>query len=201
MPQEPKIHYANISFNSQPVKGSPFPIKIIDTNQVVAQGKALGSIPINVPTSFQVFTGNAGAGQVRATVTGSKGENVHVKLFQQANGDYVGEFTPVSPGQHRIEIFYSNQPVSGSPYFTTVFDPQACEIISMPKELLLGFENIIEVDVSKIGAADFDVRVTGPSGNPLLVNYDGQTLRRIKLVPNELGPHRILIQVGMHFFF
>lgn len=197
LPQEPLIHYANISFNSLPVKGSPFPIKIIDSNQVVAQGKALGSIPVNVPTSFQVFTGNAGAGQVRATVTGSKGESVHVKLFQQANGDYMGEFTPVTTGQHRIEIFYSNQPVAGSPYFTNVFDPQVCEILSVPKELILGVESFIEVDLSKLNVSiDFDVRITAPSGNILPVNFEGQTIRKIKIIPNEIGTHRILMQVS-----
>lgn len=144
LPQEPAIHYANISFNGEPVKGSPFPIKIIDTNLIVAQGKGLGLIPVNVPTSFQVFTNSAGAGQVRATVTDNKGESIPVKLYQQTNGDYLGEFTPVSIGQHRIDIFYANQPVSGSPYFANVYDPQACEIINLPKELYVGMESFIE---------------------------------------------------------
>ena len=157
----------------------------------------MGSIPVNVPTSFQVFTGNAGAGQVRTTVTGSKGENVHVKLFQQANGDYIGEFTPVTTGQHRIEIFYSNQPVSGSPYYTSVFDPQVCEILSVPKELILGYESFIEVDLSKLDVSiDFEVKITTPSGNILPVNFEGQTIRKIKIIPNELGTHRVLMQVS-----
>ena len=143
-----------------------------------------------------MFTGNAGAGQVRATVTGSKAENVHVKLYQQNNGDYIGEFTPTSIGQHRIDIFYSNQPVAGSPYFATVYDPQSCEITSLPKELILGFENVIEVDLSSVGNADFDIKITTPSGSSLPVSFEGQGHRKIKIVPNELGSHRILMQVS-----
>lgn len=75
---------------------------------------------------------------------GSKGENVSVKLYQQTNGDYIGEFTPLSIGQHRIDILYSNQPISGSPYFANAFDPNSIELIDMPKELVVGAENCFE---------------------------------------------------------
>lgn len=46
----------------------------MDSNLVMAQGKGLGLIPVSIPTSFQIFTNNAGAGQVRATVAGPKGK-------------------------------------------------------------------------------------------------------------------------------
>ncbi len=118
---------------------------------MTAQGKGLGLIPINVPTSFQVFAGNAGGGQVRALVTGPKGENVAVKLFQQANGDSIGEFVPISIGQYRIEILYANQPVVGSPFFANSYDPQALEIVNMPKDLIVGAENFLEGFFHKLG--------------------------------------------------
>lgn len=191
LPQEAAIHYANISFNNEPVKGSPFPIKVIDTNLVTAQGKGLGLIPINIATSFQVFAGNAGGGQVRALVTGPKGENVNVKLYQQANGDSIGEFVPLSVGQYRIEILYANQPVVGSPFFANAYDPQSLEIVNMPKDLIVGAENFIEVNLSKVGNVDFDIKVVSPSGVSLPVTYDGQAYKKIRIVPIELGAHRI----------
>lgn len=193
LPQEAAIHYANINFNNDPVKGSPFAIKVVDTNLVTAQGKGLGLIPINVPTSFQVFAGNAGGGQVRALVTGPKGENVTVKLYQQANGDSIGEFVPLSIGQYRIEILYANQPVVGSPFFANSYDPQALEIVNMPKDLIVGAENFLEVNLSKVGSVDFDIKVVTPSGNSLPVTYEGQAYKKIRIVPIELGLHRITL--------
>jgi len=190
-PQEAAVHYANINFNGEPVKGSPFVIKVIDTNLVTAQGKGLGLIPINVATSFQVFAGNAGGGQVRALVTGPKGENVLVKVYQQANGDSIGEFVPVSIGQHRIEILYANQPVVGSPFFANAYDPQALEVTSMPKDLVVGAENFIECNLNKVGNVDFDIKVVSPSGVPLPVTYEGQAFKKIRIVPIELGQHRV----------
>jgi filamin len=198
LPQEATVHYANISFNNDSVKGSPFAIKVFDTNLVTAQGKGLGLIPINLPTSFQVFSGNAGGGgQVRALVTGSKGENVSVKIYEQPNGDSVGEFVPLSIGQYRIEILYANQPVVGSPFFANAYDPQALEIVNMPKDLIAGSENFLEVNLSRVGNVDFDIKVVAPSGNVLPVTFEGQAyIKKIRLVPIELGAHRISLMLA-----
>ena len=81
---------------------------------------------------------------MRTTITGPKGENIACKLYQQTNGDYIGEFTPVTIGQYRIDILFSNQPVSGSPYYANAYDPQGVEIKSIPKELIFESENYIE---------------------------------------------------------
>ena len=112
----------------------------------MVKGKGLGLIPVNTPTSFQILAANASSGQVRATVTGPKGENVQVKLYQQANGDFVGEFTPLLPGQHRIDIMFANQPIVGSPFLATAYDVKSAEIINLPKELINGAENFLEGD-------------------------------------------------------
>ena len=117
----------------------------MDTNLVVAQGKGLGLIPVHVPASFQILTDKAGpSGQVRAIIIGPKGENLICKIYQHSNGDFVGEFTPISVGKHRIEIFYANQPVAGSPFIASAYDPQAMEIVYLPKEIFINSENIIE---------------------------------------------------------
>ncbi len=198
LPQEPLTHYANISFNSEPIKGSPFPINIADTNSVTAQGKGLGLIPVNVPTSFQVLASNTGASNINVHLFGPKGENVPARLYQQSNGDYVCEFTPTSVGQYRVDILYLNQPIAGSPYFATVYDPRAFEILSMPNEFFAGQENVIEVDFSKMGNVDFDAKVTSPSGSYVPIQFDGHLQKRIKIIPNELGPHKIVMLIGQN---
>lgn len=117
---------------------------MIDATAIIAQGKGLGLIPINLPTTFQIMTGNAGVSKVSSTVTGPKGENILVRLYQQSNGDYIGEFTPLTAGQHRIDIMYANQPVSGSPFAAMAYDVREAEISNVPKELINGAENHIE---------------------------------------------------------
>jgi len=156
-------------------------------------------VPINKPTTFQVLTGNASAEKVHATVTGPKGESVFVRLYQQTNGDYIGEFTPLVAGQHRIDICYAGQPVAGSPFMALAYDIRNAEIAKMPKEFINGCENFIEVNLSKLANIEFETRVKAPNGRQLAVSSEGTSLKKIRIVPNELGPHRIeMLLAGEH---
>ncbi len=42
----------------------------MDTQRVVVFGKGLGSIPINIPTSFTILTQNAGVGELKCSIKG-----------------------------------------------------------------------------------------------------------------------------------
>lgn len=172
----------------------------------MAQGKGLTTSPINQLTSFSVI-GCGGAsssqqGQLKSTVTGPKGESLYLKLYQQANGDYVGEYTPLSTGQHRIDIYYSSQALAGSPYLVQVFDPKLVDILQMPKELIVGQENLIEVDYGKCGAigVELELKVSGATGVnvPVSVQEVTPSHRKFTIVPNELGTHRLTMQIAGH---
>lgn len=169
---------------------------MIDTSTITAQGKGLGLIPINLPTTFQILAGSVSTGQVHSTITGPRGENVHVKLYQQLNGDYIGEFTPLAAGKHRIDILYANQPVAGSPFIATAYDIRAAEITNLPKELVNDNENFMEVNLSRMSNIEFDVKITSPSGAQLPVSYEGTNYKKIRIVPNELGVHRVELLLG-----
>lgn len=202
VPEQAAVHLANINFNGQPVLGSPFQIRVIDSTQVKAHGKGLGAIPINLPTTFHIMVSSfaqhhsSQQNLVRAVVTGPGGQDVPVKLVYQPNGDCVGEFTPVNVGQHRVEIFYAQQPVSGSPFLAQAYDPNSCEIKSMPKELVLGVENGFEIDTARVGqGVELVAKIVSPAGVMLPVQYSvvesvaGR--KKVTFVPSELGPHKV----------
>lgn len=235
LPQEAAIHYANINFNSEPVRGSPFPIRIQQSstdltsnnssiltaahlqynNQIqqlnnshlypgnynnLKNQSSLGLIPINMPATFQILSSSKGnSGQIRVTATGPKGENLPVKLLQQSNGDCLGEFLPTSVGQYRIDIFYMNQPVSGSPQIATAFDPMAIEITHMPKELVAGVENYIEINMSRVGNLDLDIKMTSPTGMSIPLTFETIGHRKIiRIITNEIGMHRVIMLLAGH---
>ena len=144
---------------------------------------------------------------MRATVTGPKGESVPVKLSEQTSGDFVGEFTPICVGEHRVDILYATQPVSGSPFLAQVYDPSACEIKNMPRELQINAENAFELDKSRVGSGsggvEFTAKVVSPAGVSLPVSFetlDGNNNRkRVSFTPTELGPHKLQLQLaGQH---
>lgn len=170
---------------------SPFAIKIIDTNLVIAQGKGLTSAAVNSTCSFEILTGNAGGGSLRATITGPQGENVPLRLFQKPNGDYTCEYTPYSIGSYQIDVLYANQPISGSPFYVKVFDLNSVEITKLPSELTIESSNLIEVDLTKAGNVSFDVKITSPTGIDVPVNIQGHNIKQIHFNPKEYGSYKV----------
>jgi hypothetical protein len=61
--------------------GSPFSVNVMDTQRVVAFGKGLGSIPINVPASFTILTQNAGNGDLKCSIKGGVSMHSCVSMF------------------------------------------------------------------------------------------------------------------------
>lgn len=150
------------------------------------------------------------AAQLKATVTGPKGELLYLKLYQQANGDYVGEYTPVSCGQHRVDVYYASQAIAGSPFLVPVFEPQLVEVIGgVPKELTCGHESSLEVDWSKcvvggaVGLVDVELRVTAASnGGGASLNIVQENLsaahRKFSFVPNDVGLYKLALLIAGH---
>jgi filamin len=202
MPQSSTVHIASINFNGIAVTGSPYQIRIIDSSLLKVHGKALGIIPVNVNSSFQVVTSaitdiHLSTNQLQATVTGPKGENIPVRVSVQPSGDFTGQFTPTSIGMHKLEILYAGQPVHGSPFQSNVFDPHGCEIRNMPRELIVSTESAFEVDMTRVGNVEYTAKVIAPSGTSLPVNYEGTGgKKRVSFVPQELGPHKIAMQIA-----
>jgi len=50
--------------------GSPFGVNVMDTQRVAVFGKGLGSVPVNIPTTFTILTQNAGVGELRCSIKG-----------------------------------------------------------------------------------------------------------------------------------
>jgi hypothetical protein len=42
----------------------------MDTQRVVVFGKGLGSVPVNLPTTFTILTQSAGVGELRCAIKG-----------------------------------------------------------------------------------------------------------------------------------
>lgn len=142
--------------------------------------------------------------QLKASVTGPKGELLYLKLYQQANGDYVAEYTPVSAGQHRVDVLYASQPVTGSPFLVPVFDPKLVEVVHIPKELTVGQEASVEVEWSKAGCAgglDVDLKVSGGpngTGSNVVQENMGPSHRKFLFVPSEIGVYKIMLLMAGH---
>ncbi|CAF1050339.1 unnamed protein product [Adineta ricciae] len=130
-------------------------------------------------------------------IVGPKGEAVSVKLFPQANGDYMGEFTPKKVGQHRIDIVFGNVPIQGSPLFTEVYDPSQVRFSVIPKDIFVGVETTLEVNMDNAGSVPLEVTIFSPSGASLPCEIDDTTkVTKVRFTPTEPGIHTLNAKFG-----
>ncbi|CAF0887782.1 unnamed protein product [Adineta steineri] len=130
-------------------------------------------------------------------VVGPKGESVNVKLFPQANGDYMGEFTPKKIGQHRIDITFGNVPIQGSPLFTEVYNPLQVRLGPMPKEIFTGVEHTFDIMMDNAGCAPLEISIISSSGLnvPFKIN-DATKVTKVHFTPIESGLHTLNAKFG-----
>ncbi|CAF1633249.1 unnamed protein product, partial [Adineta ricciae] len=137
---------------------------------------------------------------VGSVVVGPKGEPVNVKLFPQASGDYIGEFTPAKIGQHRIDITFANVPVQGSPFFTEVYDPSQVRIGPLPRGIIAGTENTFEINLDNAGNVPLEIKISSPTGVNVPLKVDDassrSTVKKVRFTPNETGVHYLNAKFG-----
>ncbi len=59
---------------------------------------------------------------------------------------------------------FDDKPIESSPFFTEVYDPLEVQIGPLPKEILMGIENTLEIHTEKAGNAPLEVILTSPLG-------------------------------------
>ncbi len=108
---------------------------------------------------------------------------------------------------------FGNKPIECSPFFTEIYDPFEVHISSLPKEIIVGIENTLEIDTEKAGNAPLEVIITSPSGINgknstlgimnvyfiLLVPCkidDTLTIKRVRFTPIEIGLHYLNVKYG-----
>jgi hypothetical protein len=79
--------------------------------------------------------------------------------------------------------------------FSNVYDPRGIELVDMPEELIVGTENYIEINMTKVGHIDVDAKIYSPLGNIVPVSVESTNIRRrFKIIPKEIGPHKISLK-------
>ncbi|KAL8594781.1 hypothetical protein ACOMHN_047499 [Nucella lapillus] len=120
------------------------------------------------------------------------GEQLDSSLVRNAEEDYRVEWTPKQPGRHTVDVLFSGQRVSGSPFHIDVFDVSRIQVDNFFHGRV-GQQAGFSVDASEAGECEQSVRVVSPSGsNPAVsVSETAPRCYNIAYLPSEGGPHAI----------
>ncbi|XP_046728605.1 filamin-A isoform X11 [Silurus meridionalis] len=205
IPPEEGPYKVDISYDENPVPGSPFSVEGVmppDPSKVRAYGPGLRGGIVGKPAPFAIDTKGAGTGGLGLTVEGP----CEAKIECQDNGDgsCSVSYLPTEPGEYAINILFADQHVPGSPFkamVQSVFDPNKVTVSGPGLERGKVDEAAsFTVDCSKAGDADLTIEIISDSGAQAQVhiqnNSDGTY--SITYVPQFHGMYTITIKYGGH---
>ncbi|XP_040577055.1 filamin-A [Lepeophtheirus salmonis] len=110
-------HRIYVTFNSEPVPGSPFACKVYNVNAIQVRECQKGIV--GKPVTFLVETSQAGPGNLEVTVNNGQ---VPTSAQAQGNHTYAISFIPKEAKPHIVELKFNSENVPGSPFKCLVVD-------------------------------------------------------------------------------
>ncbi|XP_029681359.1 filamin-C isoform X2 [Takifugu rubripes] len=203
IPPEEGAYRVDISYDGNPVPGSPFAVEGVlppDPSKVRAYGPGLLGGLVGKPAPFAIDTKGAGIGGLGLTVEGP----CEAKIECQDNGDgsCSVSYLPTEPGEYAINILFAEQHVPGSPFKAVVqspFDPSKVTVSGPGLERgKVNEDGSFTVDCSKAGEAELTIEIVSESGAKAEVhvqnNRDGTY--SITYIPPFQGLYTIIIKYG-----
>ncbi|CAH8850553.1 unnamed protein product [Trichobilharzia szidati] len=195
-PNEPGLHELEITYNGQPIPGSPFRfyVEAVGSGVVTAYGPGLSYGRAGEPANFTLITRDAGAGGLSLSVEGPS--KADIQCDDNKNGTCSVSYLPLVPGEYTISIKFMENHIPGSPFTAHIAGEsrrfnQVC--VGTTSEMPL---RITETDIYNLVAT-----VRSPSGLE-----QPSTLKRlpnghlgISFTPHEIGEHFVnVFRNGRH---
>lgn len=119
---EPGAYLAEITYKGKDIVGSPFKISAVsrpDASKCHVYGPALESKNnryTNIAQEFCIDTANAGRGKLNVLVRGPNNEQCTAHIKEECDKVYSIKFNAEYEGMYIVDVFWSNNPVPGSPF-------------------------------------------------------------------------------------
>ncbi|VEN52821.1 unnamed protein product [Callosobruchus maculatus] len=200
VPKELGIHTVSVRYKDIHIPGSPFqftvgPYRDHGAHLVKAGGAGLERGEQGELNEFNVWTREAGSGQLAISVEGpSKAE---INFTDRKDGSCDVSYKVSEPGEYRIGLKFNDEHIPDSPFKVyispSVGDAHLLEVAHFP-------EGNIQADkpsqfiVRRNGAkGDLDAKIIGPSGHEddCFVQIIDQEEYSVRFMPRENGIHKI----------
>lgn len=163
------VYTVTVTFDSTEVVDSPIEVRVYE-HPPIAKNVRLVSTPSGGVKGGQEIvvgfdTSNAGRGELTASCIGRKHGEIEIKVKEIEEHRYNVICVPPEGDVYEISIFWSNEPVRGSPFKlnlipTSVPDASKCSVVGFPKpsSLLLIHEPIeFQVNAKEAGRGYLDI--------------------------------------------
>ncbi|XP_054724113.1 filamin-A-like [Uloborus diversus] len=174
------LHKIKVLFSGKEVPKSPFSVMVEglagDPSKVTASGPGLEptGVMVGKPTYFDIFTKDAGRGQVEVIILDPKGNRntVPCRIRKTEDNVYRCEYVAQTTGMHSVNVFFAGQQIPKSPFgvkVTPVCDARKVKATGRGLQKRgVRVKDIADFKIFTENAGDgvLDVKVIGPGGVP-----------------------------------
>lgn len=204
-------HYIDVFYNDHQIAGCPQLISISDAAELltILRDSISKSIQLNVDAEMLIEETGTTQGLIEIGEFCCKVfdcDNQPVKNYLHELSDlnrsnkkqYKLQFKPIKIGTHRIEVFYLNNHLTGSPFLTECFDINKVKLQPIQNTNFVVNEKIfLSLDRKDAGYAELDVVVTSPLGRHLPIELTANDQKElICFLPTVQGKYKIAISYG-----
>ncbi|XP_035216492.1 filamin-A-like isoform X2 [Stegodyphus dumicola] len=206
------LHKVKVLFAGKEVPKSPFNVMVEghagDPAKVTASGPGLEptGVMVGKPTYFDIFTKDAGRGQVEVIILDPKGNRntVPCRIRKTEDNVYRCEYVAQTTGMHSVNVFFAGQQIPKSPFgvkVTPVCD--ARKVKAVGRGLQKNGIRVKDIADFKIftenaGNGVLDVKVIGPGGvqEKLDIRKVNEHTYECAYYPNKEGRYIVTISYG-----
>ncbi|GAB6018892.1 hypothetical protein CHUAL_000550 [Chamberlinius hualienensis] len=198
VPEEPFDHIINVTFNKEPVNGSPFRAKVQDVSRVASKitsniTSSLSAVAINRAASFNV-QGVSGmkADDISVRIDGPQGYPVYAQVYEQGSDTVKVDFTPPVTGEYKVHVSFLGVAIPGNPFVCRVYDICQIKVKDIP-DAVVGKPATIIVETAQAGPGNLEVTVNNGQV-PSSAQAHSKHALAITFTPREAKPHIIDIR-------
>ena len=188
-----------MNWGKEQIPESPFQSTVTDPSKCIVS--ELAQAHVNVAQTFTVNTSSAGPGELSVTCQGPS-EEIPVYVTKPQNEVYSCTYIPRESGEHVFNVYWSDQPIYGSPFQVNAIVPtysSKCRASGDGlKRACVGKRAEFTVDCEQGGVGELQVTVQGPH-NKLPVSKEEINKAQnflVSYIPEEVGSHEITVNWG-----
>lgn len=160
-PEVAKPHDIAVSFNDEPIPGSPFTCTVLNKNEFTMEGKSLRYAPVSqlatlilkTPPNFEDPNP-----KIDIMITSPNGYVIETTKKKISQNVWEMQYIPIEVGKYTIKCSVSSIEITGSPFSTEVYDLRQIKVNGI-KTGLVGKPASFEVNLAKAGEGTLTVNV------------------------------------------